>query len=115
MDSNFYAFGSRENTPGLNGDVIMRKDWPATDNLWLFVHRQSMLVKHTIDMILLTLVIPGKVLCERLASWGDATIHQEAGALVGFGPINALDFFLGDVAFSQEIATPKIERRKKRP
>ena len=31
-------------------------------NLWLFVHRQSMLVKPTIDMILLTLVIPGKVL-----------------------------------------------------
>ncbi len=47
---------------GLNGDVSMRKDWPATDNLWLFVHRQSMLVKQTIDMILLTLVIPGKVL-----------------------------------------------------
>jgi hypothetical protein len=59
MDSNFYAFGSRGNTPGL--DVSMRKDCPATDNLWLFVHRQSMLVKHTIDMILLTLVIPGKV------------------------------------------------------
>ena len=71
----------------------MRKDRPATDKLWLFVHRQFMLVKHTIDMILLTLVIPGKVLCERLVSWGDATIHQEAGALVEFGPINALDFF----------------------
>ena len=47
---------------GPNGDVSMRKDWPATSKLWFFVHRQSMLVKHTIDMILLTLVIPGKVL-----------------------------------------------------
>jgi len=55
-------FGSSANMSGLNGDVSMRKDWPATDNLWLFVHRQSMLVKQTIDMILLTLVIPGKVL-----------------------------------------------------
>ena len=43
-----------------SGEVSMRKDRPATDNLWLFVHRQSMLVKPTIDMILLTLVIPGK-------------------------------------------------------
>ena len=93
----------------------MRKDWPATDNLWLFVHRQSMLVKHTIDMILLTLVIPGKVFESGCRREGDVTIHQEAGALVGFGPINALDFFLGDIAFSQEIATPKIERRKERP
>jgi hypothetical protein len=40
----------------------MRKDRPATDNLWLFVHRQFMLVKHTIDMIVLSLVIAGKVL-----------------------------------------------------
>jgi hypothetical protein len=47
--------------------------------------------------------------------FNDVTIHQEAGALVEFGPINALDFFLGDVAFSQEIPTPKIERRKERP
>ena len=47
--------------------------------------------------------------------FNDATIRQEAGALVEFGPINALDFFLGDVAFSQEIPTPKIERRKERP
>ena len=39
--------------------------------------------------------------------FNDVTIHQEAGALVEFGPINALDFFLCDVAFSQEIATPK--------
>jgi hypothetical protein len=61
MVANFYAFGSRGNTTSLNGDVSMRKAWPATDNLWLFVRRQSMLVKHTIDMILLTLVIPGKV------------------------------------------------------
>jgi hypothetical protein len=48
-----------------------------------------------------------------LASWGDLTIHQEAGALVGFGPINALDFFLGNVAFSQETATPKLKEGKK--
>jgi hypothetical protein len=47
--------------------------------------------------------------------FADVTIHQEAGALGGVGPMNALDFFLGDVAFSQEIATPKIERRKERP
>ena len=26
--------------------------------------------------------------------FNDVTIHQEAGALVEFGPINALDFFL---------------------
>ena len=25
--------------------------------------------------------------------FNDVTIHQEAGALVEFGPINALDFF----------------------
>jgi hypothetical protein len=55
-------FGSSANMSGPNGDVSMRKDWPATSKLWFFVHRQSMLVKHTIDMILLTLVIPGKVL-----------------------------------------------------
>jgi hypothetical protein len=42
-----------------------------------------------------------------LESWGDVTIHQESGTLLGLGPINAPDFFLGDVAFSQEIATPK--------
>ena len=47
--------------------------------------------------------------------FNDVTIQQDAGALVEFGPINALDFFLGDVAFSQEIATPKSERRKERP
>ena len=43
-----------------NGEVSMRKDWPATSKLWFFVRRQSMLVKHTIDMILLALVILGK-------------------------------------------------------
>ena len=42
-------------------------------------------------------------------------IHQEAGALVEFGLINALYYFLGDVASNQEIATPKIERSKERP
>jgi hypothetical protein len=26
--------------------------------------------------------------------FNDVTIHQEVGALVEFGPINALDFFL---------------------
>jgi hypothetical protein len=46
--------------------------------------------------------------------FANVTIYQEAGALVEFGPINALDFFLGDVGFSQEIATPKIERRNER-
>ena len=42
----------------------------------------------------------------------DVTIHQESGALLGLGPINAPDFFLGDVAFSQEIATPKLKEGK---
>jgi len=50
-----------------------------------------------------------------LRSWGDEKIHQEAGALVELGPINALDYFLEDVASSQEIATPKIARREERP
>ena len=59
MDANFYA-PREQSKHGLSGEVSMRKDRPATDNLWLFVHRQSMLVKPTIDMILLTLVIPGK-------------------------------------------------------
>jgi hypothetical protein len=31
---------------------------------------------------------------------------------VEFGPINALDFFLGDVAFSQEIATQRLKGGK---
>jgi len=61
MDANFYA-PREQSKHGPSGEVSMRKDWPATDNLWLFVHRQSMLVKHAIDMILLTLVIPRKVL-----------------------------------------------------
>jgi hypothetical protein len=47
--------------------------------------------------------------------FADVTIHQEAGGVGGVGLMNALDFFLGDVTFSQEIATPKIERRKERP
>jgi hypothetical protein len=61
MDANFYA-PREQSKHGPSGEVSMRKDRPATDNLWLFVHRQFMLVKHSIDMILLTLVIPGKVL-----------------------------------------------------
>lgn len=56
MDADFMRFGSSPNI----GDVSMRKDWPATDNRWLFIHRQSMLVKHPIDMILPALVIAGK-------------------------------------------------------
>src|SRR5206468_10508101 len=35
---------------------------------WLFVYRQSMLVNHTIDMILLTFVIHGKVYLEWFVS-----------------------------------------------
>jgi hypothetical protein len=47
--------------------------------------------------------------------FADLTIHQEGGALAGFGPMNALDFFLEDVRLAKKIATPKIERRKERP
>ena len=61
MDANFYA-PREQSKHGPSGEVSMRKDWSATDNLWFFVYCQSMLVEHTIDMILLTLVIPGKVL-----------------------------------------------------
>ena len=48
--------------------------------------------------------------------FNDVTIHQESGTLLGLGPINAPDFFLGDVAFIQEIAySQKVERRKEQP
>ena len=105
--------GSSANISGPSGEVSMRKDWPATSNQKPAVF--SFTAIHAINIPLTRSFLLSDSRERSMRRFADVTIHQEAGALVEFGPINALDFFLGDIAFSQEIATPKIERRKERP
>ena len=61
MDANFYALGSRGLTTSPNGDVSMRKDWPATDHPWFLFSTRPCWCKDLIDMIVTALVIPEKV------------------------------------------------------